>query len=337
MDPLLLLVVVVLAAAVAGIVVWRARRQAPPPEAAAPAEPSEIRAPAGLQDRLGKTRRALAERLGSVLGRSGFDDGFWEDLEDGLVASDMGVAAAAKLVAAVRLRAPVDGVAVRSALTEELIDLLAGRERGLDRSGSPSVMLVVGVNGTGKTTSIAKLAAMMRSQGHEVLLGAADTFRAAADEQLRTWAERIGVDIVGGQAGADPASVAFDAYQSAKAKGHDLVIIDTAGRLQTKANLMDELGKVARVLRREAGEIDEVLLVIDGTTGQNALAQARTFADVVGVTGVLLTKLDGSARGGVAIAVEEELGIPVKFIGIGEGMDDLVAFEPAAFVEALLG
>ena len=198
-------------------------------------------------------------------------------------------------------------------------------------------MLVVGVNGTGKTTSIAKLASQLRSDGSSVMLGAADTFRAAADEQLRTWADRVGVDIVSGQSGADPASVAFDAYQSASSRGIDVLIVDTAGRLQNKANLMDELSKVARILKREAGELNEVLLVIDGTTGQNAIAQARSFADAVGVTGIVLTKLDGTARGGVAIAMEEELDIPVKYIGVGEGVDDLMPFDPDQFVDALLG
>ncbi len=331
----LLLIVLIIVAAAVGVVVWRRRTSGRPP-LAAPQAPTAVEV-AGLRVRLTKTRRALSDRLSAVLGRSQFDAEFWSDLEDSLVASDMGVTAATKVVEKVRAQGPVDGDEARTMLSSELLELLGDRERVLETAGSPAVMLVVGVNGTGKTTSIAKLAAMLRDGGHGVMLGAADTFRAAADQQLRTWADRVGVDIVGGQAGADPASVAFDAYQSAKARGLDLVIIDTAGRLQTKANLMDELGKIARVLRREAGDIDEVLLVIDGTTGQNALAQARTFTEVVGVTGVVLTKLDGSARGGVAIAVEEELGIPVKFIGIGEGMDDLVPFEPAAFVDALLG
>ncbi len=198
------------------------------------------------------------------------------------------------------------------------------------------MIVVVGVNGTGKTTSIAKLANRLKTAGREPLLGAADTFRAAADAQLRTWADRVGVQVVGGQPGADPAAVAFDALQAARARGREAVIVDTAGRLHSKHNLMEELGKVVRVLRREAGEVDEVLLVLDATTGQNGIAQVRQFTEAVGVTGIILTKLDGTARGGVAVAVERELGVPVKFIGVGEGMDDLLPFEPAEFVDALL-
>jgi fused signal recognition particle receptor len=209
-----------------------------------------------------------------------------------------------------------------------------GRELLLE--GHPAVVIVVGVNGTGKTTSIAKLARQMKARGLEPLLGAADTFRAAADQQLRIWADRVGVEVVGGQSGADPASVAFDAYQAARARGRDVVVIDTAGRLHSKSNLMDELGKVVRVVGSAADQVDEVLLVLDATTGQNGISQVRQFTEAVGVTGIVLTKLDGTARGGVAIAVERELGIPVKYIGIGEGMDDLIPFEPADFVDALL-
>ncbi len=339
MNPVLVLVIVLLVLVVVAIAVWRLRTQGAESETVRVATPQRPVAPspASLRIRLAKTRRALGDRLGSVLGRGRFDDEFWSDLEDALLAADMGMAATTRVVEEVRKSAPADADTARAALNEELCRLLDGKDRELHLTTSPSVLLVVGVNGTGKTTSIAKLAALLQDRGRSVLLGAADTFRAAADQQLRTWAERVGVDIVGGQAGADPASVAYDAFQSAKAKACDVVIVDTAGRLQTKANLMDELGKIARVLRRESGEIDEVLLVIDGTTGQNALTQAKTFADVVGVTGVILTKLDGSARGGVAIAVEEDLGIPVKFIGIGEGMDDMVPFESAGFVDALVG
>ncbi len=293
--------------------------------------------PRALRDRLGKTRQALSDRLGGVLSRSSFDGEFWADIEDSLVAADVGVAAASAAVDAVRKKGPDDPAQVRGMLASELVGQLADARRSLGMAGTPSVMLVVGVNGSGKTTTIAKLADQLQSDGTTVLLGAADTFRAAAADQLKTWANRIGVDIVAGESGADPASVAYDSFHAAKARGAGIVMVDTAGRLHSKSNLMDELGKVARVLRREAGEIGEVLLVLDGTTGQNAIEQARAFTEVVGVTGIVLTKLDGTARGGVAIAVEQELGIPVKYIGVGEGVEDLIPFEPEAFVDALLG
>ena len=293
--------------------------------------------PAGLRDRLSKTRKALTDRLGGIFSRGSFDADFWSDIEDSLVAADVGVAAASAAVAAVKARNPESPGDVREMLATELIALLDSSDRTLDIDGDPAVVLVVGVNGSGKTTTIAKLADQLHSPDRGVMLGAADTFRAAAADQLKTWANRIGVDIVTGQAGADPASVAYDSYHAAKARGDSVVVIDTAGRLHSKSNLMDELGKVARVLRREAGDIDEVLLVLDGTTGQNAIGQARAFTDTVGVTGIVLTKLDGTARGGVAIAVEQDLGIPVKYIGVGEGVDDLIPFDPETFVDALLG
>lgn len=295
------------------------------------------KSPAGLPSRLGKTRRALADRLSGVFGRGRLDARFWADLEESLVACDMGVLAATMLVERVRNDSPQTVEQARSALWTQLEALLEGKDRALHTTRSPSVVLFVGVNGTGKTTSIAKLGARLQREGRTVLFGAADTFRAGAHQQLRAWGDRLGVDVVGGQSGADPASVAFDSFHSAVVKGRDVVIVDTAGRLQTKVNLMDELAKIARILRREAGDIDEVLLVIDGTTGQNALAQARSFTDAVGVTGVILTKLDGTARGGIVVAVEQELEIPVKFIGVGEDLEDLIPFEPAAFVDALLG
>jgi fused signal recognition particle receptor len=335
---LVLIILAVLAVlAVVGFVVVRRRSsgvEAPaPPRRPAPPVP----AAAPLRERLSRSRRAVGDRLGSLLGRSGFDDEFWSGLEETLIAADVGVTAASRVVEEVRNDNPRDAAEARGALERHLVALFTGKERGLRRHGHPSVILVVGVNGTGKTTSIAKLAAQLQRDGDGVLLAAADTFRAAADEQLRTWADRVGVEIVGGQPGADPASVAYDAYESAKARRLDVVLVDTAGRLQTKANLMDELAKVARVVRRAAGEIDEVLLVLDGTTGQNAISQARSFLDTVGVTGIVLTKLDGTARGGIAVAVEQELGIPVKYIGVGEGVEDLVPFDPEAFVDALLG
>ena len=292
---------------------------------------------APLRSRLGKTRQSLTGRLGALAGQSARDEDFWAELEDTLVGADVGIVTSRALVTAVRAGGPGDGREARSLLAAEMNALLAGRSRVLRLEGSPAVILVVGVNGGGKTTSIAKIAASLKGKGATVVLGAADTFRAAADHQLRTWADRLGVDVVVGQTGADPASVAFDAYSAGRSRGADVVIIDTAGRLQSKTNLMQELSKVAGVLRREADALDEVLLVIDGTTGQNAVAQARTFADAVGVTGIVITKLDGTARGGVAVAIEQELDIPVKFIGVGEGMMDLVPFSPGDFVDALLG
>lgn len=344
LDPILIVVIVaVVILAIVGVVVWQRRSTADkttsPPVGpattggAVEAPPS----PPGLRRRLASTRRAVGDRLNVILDRDRLDAEFWSDLEDTLVAADVGIGTATSVVDAVRAQSPKDGEEARAALEQQLIETLDGRDRTLHLDAAPAVLLVVGVNGTGKTTSIAKLASQLRADGSTVMLGAADTFRAAADEQLRTWAERVGVDIVSGQSGADPASVAFDAYQAAQSRDIDVLIVDTAGRLQNKANLMDELSKVARILKREAGELDEVLLVIDGTTGQNAIAQARSFADSVGVTGILLTKLDGTARGGVAIAVEEELDIPVKYIGVGEGVDDLIPFEPEQFVDALLG
>lgn len=340
MDPILIAVLVLAVVLVGGFVVLRLRRptsidgahEAPRPSATPTAPEVPV-----LRRRLGKTRQALADRLGGLFRASQLDVDFWADLEDSLVAADAGVSAATEIVEAVRGRGPADGQEARAMLAEELVKLFSGRDRSLQRAGAPSVVLVVGVNGGGKTTSIAKIAAQLQRDGDAVVLGAADTFRAAADAQLRTWADRVGVDVITGQSGADPASVAFDAYASAKAKGAGFVIVDTAGRLQNKANLMDELSKVARVLRREAGGIGEVLLVIDGTTGQNAIAQAKSFTDAVGVTGIVITKLDGTAKGGVAVAVERELGIPVKYIGVGEGVDDLVPFDPVAFVDALVG
>ncbi|MGA9596553.1 MAG: signal recognition particle-docking protein FtsY [Acidimicrobiia bacterium] len=338
MEWYYVVVALALVALVAFFVVrGRGRGEAPPPTVA-PAERATTAAPPrSLRERLAKTRQALSGRLTGVLSRPGFDDDFWTDIEDSLVAADVGVKAAGAAVAAVRKAGPDEPAAVRQLLATELVAQLANVDRHLETGGSPAVILVVGVNGSGKTTTIAKLAQQLNTVDHPVLLGAADTFRAGAAEQLKAWANRVGVDIVAGDSGADPASVAYDAYHAARARGAGVVLVDTAGRLHSKSNLMEELGKVARVLRREAGAIDEVLLVLDGTTGQNAIGQARAFTDLVGVTGIVLTKLDGTARGGVAIAVERELGIPVKYIGVGEGVGDLIPFEPEAFVDALLG
>ena len=338
--PIIVVVAVVLLAIV-GFVVLRGRAKAPEiTRDSAKTRPSVSKTtmpPAGLRSRLGRTRQALAGSLGGLLKKSELDADFWTELADTLVAADLGVATAEDMVSEVRAANPNDGDAARSTLEERLVHMLADKDRTIARSSEPSVMLVVGVNGTGKTTSIAKLAAQFTGDGESVVLGAADTFRAAAGDQLKEWGSRIGVPVVGGAPGADPASVAYDAFHTGSNDGVDRVIVDTAGRLHSKANLMDELSKVAKVLRREAGDIDEILLVIDGTTGQNAVEQARVFTDAVGVTGIVITKLDGTSRGGMAIAVERELGIPVKYIGVGEGIDDLVAFEPAEFVDALLG
>ncbi|MCH7667904.1 MAG: signal recognition particle-docking protein FtsY [Acidobacteria bacterium] len=291
----------------------------------------------GLRDKLSKTRSVIARQLGEIIGRGTLDDDFWSDLEDTLVAADVGVSVAAAAVDAVKSTSPDTGEAARTALIAHLTGIFANRERGLNLGRKLSVILVVGVNGSGKTTTIAKIASQLGDQGKTVVLGAADTFRAAAAEQLKTWADRLGIEIATGADGVDPASVAFSAVRLGQSSGADVVIVDTAGRLQTKSNLMDELAKVKRVISREAGDIDEVLLVIDGTTGQNALEQARAFNEVAAVTGIVVTKLDGTSRGGVAIAVEQELDIPIKFIGVGEQVDDLVAFSPEDFVDALIG
>jgi fused signal recognition particle receptor len=265
------------------------------------------------------------------------DEAFWDSLEEALIGADVGVAASTDIVGRVRGADPRDPSTARGLLNGEVLGVLSGRDRALHLDGKPAVVMVVGVNGTGKTTSIAKIAKRLNDAGTSTLLGAADTFRAAADTQLRTWADRVGVEVVSGQEGADPASVAFDAYSAARARSREVVIVDTAGRLHSKQNLMAELGKIRRVLEREAGSISEVLLVLDATAGQNGIAQARVFGEVAGVTGIVLSKLDGTAKGGVVVAIERELDVPVKFIGVGEGMDDMVPFEPAAFVAALLG
>jgi len=340
-EIFILSLVIIVVAIVGVTVLFRLRGAKPPTDTAYTHSPSAGAAPvpveAGLRGRLGKSRHAISSRLSTVLQRGAIDTAFWDELEDTLVASDIGVASASDLVAAVKGHKPATAAAAMTMLQGELVARFGGKDRSLELEGNPAVILVVGVNGGGKTTSIAKLAAMLERQGTSVVLAAADTYRAAADQQLRTWADRVGVPVVGGGEGADPASVAFDAYASAKARHAGAVVVDTAGRLQNQTNLMGELGKVANVLRREAGSLGEVLLVIDGTTGQNAISQARSFTAAVGVTGLVITKLDGTARGGVAVAVEHELDVPVKFIGVGEGLDDLVPFDPEAFVDALLG
>lgn len=299
-----------------------------------PASPVET---AGLAGRLTTASQALGGALRGAFGRGEVDGEFWESMEEALVAADVGISAATDLVARVKERRPAGTDEAREDLRAELVAELAGSSRSLSLGESkPAVVLVVGVNGSGKTTTIAKLARRLQDEGRVPLLGAADTFRAAADAQIRTWGERLGVDVVGGQEGSDPASVAFDAYTAARSRGRDVVLVDTAGRLQAKHNLMAELAKVKRVVEREAGEIGEVLLVLDATGGQNGISQAEEFTATVGVTGIVLTKLDGTARGGIVVAVERSLGVPVKFVGLGESVEDLVPFDHHEFVEALL-
>ena len=296
-----------------------------------------------LRARLARSQGSLGKGLLAVLSRSTLDDDAWEELEDTLLAADVGVTATDELVANLKTRVRVEGIddpaAAKSALREELVGLINPTfDRTLDSTGAdgkPGVVLVVGVNGTGKTTTVGRLARVLVAEDKTVVLGAADTFRAAAADQLQTWGERVGVPTVRGPEGGDPASVGFEAVQRGIADGTDVVLVDTAGRLHTKAGLMDELGKVKRVIEKQA-PVTEVLLVIDATTGQNGLTQARVFGEVVDVTGIVLTKLDGTAKGGIVIAVQRELGVPVKFVGLGEGADDLAPFDAEEFVDALL-
>jgi fused signal recognition particle receptor len=369
------ILLVLLAIAITGLVVPRVRRrQVEPPAAAGPttlerppapveaAEPVEqapeqpvlpvpIEEPeptAGrlvrLRARLSRSQTVFGRGLLSVLSRDHLDDEAWEEIEDSLIGADVGVEATQVLVERLRERVRVLGARTVSEVRKQLAEeLTAALEPDLDRSlktaphdGRPAVVLVVGVNGSGKTTTCGKIARVLVADGRTVVLGAADTFRAAAAEQLATWGERVGAETVRGPEGGDPASVAFDAVKRGIETGVDTVLIDTAGRLQNKVGLMDELGKVKRVVEKH-GPVDETLLILDATTGQNGLEQARVFTEVVDVTGVVLTKLDGTAKGGIVIAVQRKLGIPVKLVGLGEGKDDLAPFEPAAFVEALLG
>jgi fused signal recognition particle receptor len=370
-------IVLVLVLAGVGLLVPRLRRRpgpppppappaappAPPPAAPPPAVPEVVveapvvepapvlEAPeptAGrlvrLRARLSRSQGLLGRGLLSVLSREHLDEDAWEEVEESLITADVGMEATREIVERLRQRTAVLGTRtpaeLRTLLTEELVTAL---DPGMDRSlratpsdGKPAVLLVVGVNGSGKTTTCGKIARVLVADGHTVVLGAADTFRAAAADQLATWAGRVGAEVVRGPEGADPASVAFDAVRRGIEAGVDTVLVDTAGRLQNKVGLMDELGKVKRVVSRH-GPVDETLLVLDATTGQNGLEQARVFTEVVDVTGVVLTKLDGTAKGGIVISVQRRLGIPVKLVGLGEGKDDLAPFEPAQFVAALLG
>ncbi|MBI2242645.1 MAG: signal recognition particle-docking protein FtsY [Nocardioides sp.] len=320
-----------------------------PAEAPAGATAPVLEKPEGTASRLVRLRQRLAGSQGglgrgllALLSRDRLDEDTWESIEDTLLTADVGVGPTQELVERLRTRLRVEGATedARGVLREELLALVdPDMDRRLHVSGldgMPGVVLVVGVNGSGKTTTVGKISRILVAEDRSVVLGAADTFRAAAVEQLATWGERVGVDVVRGPEGTDPASVAFEAVKEGVETKADTVIVDTAGRLQNKAGLMDELGKVKRVIEKQA-PVTEVLLVLDATTGQNGLIQARVFSEVVNVTGIVLTKLDGSAKGGIVVQVQRELGVPVKLVGLGEGADDLAPFDAGAFVDALLG
>lgn len=318
-------------------------------------ESASIEVPESIPSRMGRLRArlarsgALGKSLLSLLSRGDLSAADWEEMEDSLLVADLGLEATDELMEALHTRVKVENTSdpqvVRALLREELLKLV---DPDMDRSVNlavrdvdgvqvPATILMVGVNGTGKTTTTGKMARIFRAEGHEVLLGAADTFRAAAAEQLETWGSRVGVDVVrSDREGADPASVAFESVEEGIRRGCDVVMVDTAGRLQTKSALMDELGKVKRVMEKHA-PVSEVLLVLDATTGQNGLRQAEVFAEVAGVTGIVLSKLDGSAKGGIVVSVQRTLGVPVKFVGLGEGPDDLAPFDPQSFVDAIVG
>jgi fused signal recognition particle receptor len=335
----------VLVLVIGGVALLTAGRRRPvPPSPDELLEAPEV--PSGrivrLRSRLAESQSALGRGLLAVISRDRLDDAAWRDLEETLLAADLGVGPTTELVEALRARVRVEGVsdasAAKVALRDSLLELV---DPSLDRSlhlgtaEAPDVVLVVGVNGTGKTTTVGRLARVLVGEGRGVVLGAADTFRAAAADQLETWGGRVGVSTVRGPEGSDPASVAFEAVQAGIRDRADVVLVDTAGRLHTKAGLMDELGKVKRVIEKQR-PVTEVLLVIDATTGQNGMAQAKVFGEVVNVTGIVLTKLDGTAKGGIVVAVQRELGVPVKYVGLGEGPDDLAPFDAEGFVAALL-
>jgi fused signal recognition particle receptor len=329
-------------------------QRATPVEAIAPAEVVNVvdevaevaevvtAAPLSVRDRLAKARSSLSGAVGSVLGRSDVNEETWLELEEALLRADVGVRVAQSLLGALQTRVKAKEITTPAqlinALRSDMSSQLVGTSRDLNfevNLGAPNIWLMVGVNGAGKTTSLGKIAAQQIALGRTVLMAAGDTFRAAAGEQLSTWAERSGAQIVRGAEGGDPASVIFDGVQSAHSRNIDLVLADTAGRLQSNTNLMEELRKVRRVAEKGAGKVTEVLLVIDATTGQNGLQQARQFTEATQVTGVVLTKLDGSAKGGIVFAIETELGIPVKLVGLGETIDDLIVFNPTEFIDAL--
>jgi fused signal recognition particle receptor len=320
-----------------------------PPTAPGPAPVAEAPPPlAGrmvrLRGRLARSQSGFGSVLLGLLSRDSLGDQQWEEIEDTLIGADIGVAPSHQLVEELRTQVKVEGArgdAVKGLLRADLVQTVgAGLDRGLrigPHGDRPAVVLIVGVNGTGKTSACGKLARALIGEGQSVLLGAADTFRAAAADQLETWGQRVGARVVrSDREGADPASVAFEAVREGISERTDTVIVDTAGRLHTKTGLMDELGKIKRVIERQAS-VDEVLLVLDATTGQNGLRQARVFAEAVDITGIILTKLDGTAKGGIVVAVQRELGVPVKLVGLGEGPDDLAPFDPATFVDAILG
>jgi fused signal recognition particle receptor len=353
-----LLIALAFLVVISGAVLLRRReRPAPPPRRVPPgtitgapetavaeaplrqAPPKEVPRPS-LRERLGKSRSFLGQRLADAFG-GGPGDELWDDLEAVLIQADLGAPLAARITEDVRRKARER----RTSGTEEIRGLLAGElvdrfDSDADRAllfapERPTVWLVLGVNGSGKTTTIGKLAADLTQRGRTVSLAASDTFRAAADEQLTVWADRAGADVVKHQPGADPGAVAYDAFQHARARSIDVLLVDTAGRLHTRTPLMDELAKIRRVIEKE-GHVEEALLVLDATAGQNSLVQARQFAATAGVTGIVLTKLDGTAKGGIALAIEDGLGIPIKLIGVGEGIEDLEPFDPKTFVDALL-
>ena len=321
--------------------------EAPPEPVEAPPEPLVEPEPVApppvkprFRDRLTKARALLAGYMGSILSRSAIDDETWDQLEEALIRADVGVDLTQRLLDDLRARIRTEAIDTPQALVDALKEDLAKRLAQADRSlrheaGGPNVWLFVGVNGVGKTTTIGKVGLREAAAGRTVVMAAADTFRAAAAEQLELWAKRVGADLVRGAEGGDPGSVVFDAVERAAAKGDDLVLADTAGRLHTKVNLMEELKKVRRIAERPPARLTEVLLVLDATTGQNGLVQARQFTDAVSVTGVVLTKLDGTAKGGIVLAIQEDLGLPVKLVGLGETPEDLVDFDPDEFVEAL--
>ncbi|MFP5487547.1 MAG: signal recognition particle-docking protein FtsY [Acidimicrobiia bacterium] len=326
-----------------GDTITRVEPESVEPEVVAPEVVEPVK-PASLRDRLAKARSAFSGAFAGVLGRSGITDETWDELEEALLRADVGLSVTDALLEDLKGRVAAKEItepsALLAALQADMVERLAGSDRTLHfdesfESGHPNVWMFVGVNGVGKTTTIGKIAKQQIDAGRTVLMAAGDTFRAAAAEQLGTWAERSGADFVRGAEGGDPSSVIFDGVARASAKHLDLVLADTAGRLHTKTNLMEELRKVRRVAEKGTGTVTETLLVIDATTGQNGLAQAREFRDATDVTGVVLTKLDGSAKGGIVFAIETELGIPIKLVGIGEQIDDLIPFDPDEFVAAL--